>query len=321
MAPTRGLRLTRTSTARGRCSSDAEASNGTVASASVGGHLRDVASSGGTLTVGWVLSQREAARQSNHAGTAIRQAIRDGRLATDLAGKIDETELERFIGSLGQCRVPGCDQPARYPSYCCCRGHAVTAAKATTEWRECEHPDCRTMFRPRPDQLRQGQGECCTRKCAQELRRRREEAAGELVGERVICACGCGQSRLVFPSQRTAPPGSKPGYVAPYVYLNAAHWARHRWTHGIAVKSSLGGLHRGGYMSLVSLRRLHGRWAFAKGGGRPSMAVKDPEFEAKASEVLRLRRAHPKWGARTIAQQVGLSHWKVRDVLGAQGTP
>jgi transcriptional regulator with XRE-family HTH domain len=60
-----------------------------------------------------------------------------------------------------------------------------------------------------------------------------------------------------------------------------------------------------------------GRWAGWKSRGRPSLAVKDAGFAEKVAEVERLRKAHPAWGARTIAREVGLSRWKVRDILSA----
>jgi hypothetical protein len=62
-------------------------------------------------------------------------------------------------------------------------------------------------------------------------------------------------------------------------------------------------------------RTLVGSWSFMRGGGRPTLAAVDPEFARKADEVRRLRQSHPAWGARTIAKEVGLSRWKVRELL------
>lgn len=253
------------------------------------------------------LSQREAGRRSGHDPKVLREAIAAELLHLDEAGKITVAELERFMASLGKCRYFGCDKPARYPSGCCSKGHAIAVAKETTQWRQCErllsrpdlkNPDCEEWFRPRPELLEAGMGECCSPKCGQLLRRAREEEAGKLRGVRVFCKCGCGESRLVFPSQRTAPPNSKPGYVAPYEYLNAGHWARHRWKHGIALTNNVRGFYRRGNWSLKKLRQVLGAWA-GKTGGRPS--VEDVLGTVEVAAIRQLRADHPDWGYGTIA--------------------
>jgi DNA-binding XRE family transcriptional regulator len=63
-------------------------------------------------------------------------------------------------------------------------------------------------------------------------------------------------------------------------------------------------------------RELKARW-WGRKGGRPSMATLDPEFVHKAERARQLASAHPEWGTRTIADEVGLSRWKVRELLSA----
>jgi hypothetical protein len=263
-----------------------------------------------------MLSQREAARRIGHDPKALRQAIADHVLAS-LKGGIEEAELARFVDWLGTCRHPQCEKPARYPSFCCCRRHAVTEAKRTIAARECAHPDCNIIFTPRPEQLRLGQGECCSREHAQRLRRMREHAAGRLRGELVECACGCGERRRVFPSQRTAPPGSPAGYVASYRFVRG-HWARHRWAHGIGLKNNVRGFYRSGRWTLAKLRAQHGLWASQKPNARrPRLDEIDRDFARKAAEAIRLKNAHPAWGTRTIGEMVGLSRFQVRELLAS----
>jgi hypothetical protein len=256
-----------------------------------------------------MLSQREAAQRSNHSAKALRQALDDHVLAANAAGKFEERELARFVAWLGTCRLAGCNEPARYPSFCCSRGHAVSVAKSTTERRPCARPGCNVIFRPRPDQLRQGQGECCSRKCAQVLRRQREEAAGKLKGKRVVCACGCGESRLVYPSQLASPILGATTFPA-YRYLNAGHWARHRWTNGIALKDNVYGFYSSGQWTLKAVRRQHGRWASLK-AGRPKTVTNLEAVEG----VLRLKASNPRLGERSLAERAGVSRRRVRDIL------
>ena len=81
------------------------------------------------MTRSAALSQREASRRSNHSADALRKAIADGVLASTDGGRIEAAELERFVEWLGTCRRPDCELPARYPSFCCSRSHAVAVAK------------------------------------------------------------------------------------------------------------------------------------------------------------------------------------------------
>jgi hypothetical protein len=237
----------------------------------------------------------------------LSQAIKAGVLRLGPDGKIAAEELARFLESLGTCRLPLCEEPARYPSLCCSKGHAVSMGKASTEWRQCErllsrpdleNPDCKVWFRPRPDQLENEQGECCSRKCAQLLRRAREEEAGALKGERVTCKCGCGQSRLVFPSQR-ATLLFDTGRAAPYQFLNLSHWAQYRWQQGIALKPTLQGLYRSGHCKLETLKSWFGKWSGKKGGGRPT--VKEKLGAAEVAAIQELKAKHPEMGYGAIA--------------------
>jgi hypothetical protein len=61
-------------------------------------------------------------------------------------------------------------------------------------------------------------------------------------------------------------------------------------------------------------QRWLGRWS-GNLGGRPSLADTDADFAAKAAKAVELRRANPRLGAREIAKRIGLSHWKVRELL------
>jgi hypothetical protein len=257
-------------------------------------------------------SIREAGRRSNHDSKALRDAIAAELLHPDSDGLIPQSELERFLRGLGTCRRIGCHRPARYPSFCCSKGHAVSEAKRTTDWRRCANPGCGVMFRPRPEQLRDGHAPCHSRKCAQTLRRRREEAAGKLRGQRVLCKCGCGNTRLVFPSQRTRPPNAPTGYVAGYEFLNARHWARYRWKHGIALKNNARGFYMGGNWTLKTLRHWSGAWAFANGGGRPKEWTTEQAQEAK--------RLHDRgYGYGSVAAALGVTRSKARRMLAMSG--
>jgi hypothetical protein len=253
------------------------------------------------------LSLREAARRSDppHDVKALRQAIEAGVLragwidGTRRQRQIAESELRRFLQALGACQVPGCDRPARYPSFACSKAHAVSLARTdAVSFRQCE--TCGKWFRPRPEQLAIGMGFGCSRKCGMEASWARRVAEGkvERKGRLVECACGCGESRVVYPSQG-------------YRFQNSAHWARYRWKHGIALVSSLRGFYRAGHISLATLRTLIGRT-----GGAPKLADVDPDFADKAAKVVRLHQANPRLGGRVLAERTGLSHRQVRQLLG-----
>jgi AraC-like DNA-binding protein len=61
-------------------------------------------------------------------------------------------------------------------------------------------------------------------------------------------------------------------------------------------------------------QRWLGRWS-GNLGGRPTLAATDADFADKAAKAIELRRANPRLGAREIAKRVGLSRWKVRELL------
>jgi hypothetical protein len=261
---------------------------------------------------GAMLSQREAARRSNHNPKALRQAIRDGVLSINEVGKIEECELTRFLAWLGTCRHESCEEPARYPNFCCSRSHAVAEAKRTTEPLMCARPGCTVIFRPRPQQLRDGQGECCSRKCAQILRRQREEEAGKLKGERVICDCGCGEARLVFPSQRASPILGTTR-VAAYRYLNAGHWARHRWKHGIDLTNSVRAFYLNGQWSLDAMRRHIGTWKLEEARHHKGAA----EAREVAEAAIGLVRRSPELSRKNILD-VLIAHFEGKDAVKAE---